>query len=410
MQHVIDVDITHCRQDFPVLKQQVNGHELVYLDNAATAQKPQQVVEAITRYYQQDNSNVHRGIHTLSNRATIAYEQTRERVKDFIHASRAEEIVFTSGTTAAINLVAHSFGLANIKAGDEIIISTLEHHANIVPWQMLCERVGAKLKIIPVTASGELDLQAYQTLFSTNTKLVAINHASNSLGTINPVKKITEIAHRHHAMVLVDGAQAMPHFPVDVQAIDCDFYAFSAHKMYGPTGVGVLYAKYDLLESMAPYQGGGEMISQVTFEKTTYNHVPYKFEAGTPNIAGVIGLGAAINYLQAIGYDTLHAHESRLLAYATEALEQIEGLTIIGTAPQKVSLISFTLEGIHPHDIGTILDQQGIAIRAGHHCTMPLMQHYGLPGTARASFALYNTLEEIDLLVAGIETVKQVMS
>lgn len=409
MQQVLDIDLSQHRQDFPVLGQTVNGQPLVYLDNAATAQKPNQVIDAISRYYHEDNANVHRGIHTLSNRATLAYENARENVARFINAARAEEIIFTSGTTEAINMVAHSFGMPQLRTGDEIIISTLEHHANIVPWQIACEKTGANLKIIPIKQNGELDLEAYKNLFSANTKLVAIIHASNAIGTINPVQRMTAIAHQHHVPVLVDGAQAVPHFAVDVAEMGCDFYTFSAHKMYGPTGVGVLYGKYDLLEKMPPYQSGGEMITQVSFEKTTYNRVPHKFEAGTPNIAGVVGLSAAIDYIQAIGYENLHAHENALLVYATEALENISGLKIIGTAPEKVSLVSFILESIHPHDIGTILDQDGIAIRAGHHCTMPLMQHLGLPGTARASFAFYNTFEEIDKLIAGIEKVKQVM-
>jgi cysteine desulfurase/selenocysteine lyase len=398
------------RVDFPILQQTVNGNPLVYLDNAATTQKPQAVMDSIQSYYQRDNANVHRGVHTLSQRATLAYESVREKVRQFINAQHTHEIIFTSGATNAINLVANSYGQLAIKEGDEIILSVMEHHSNIVPWQLLCQRTGAILRVIPLNDQHELDLIAYADLFNSRTKLVAITHISNALGTINPIKSMIEMAHSHNALVLVDGAQAIPHMQIDVQDLDCDFYAFSGHKMYGPTGVGVLYGKTDLLEKMPPYQGGGEMISQVTFAKTTFNKLPHKFEAGTPNIADVIGLGAAIDYLQKIGLSAITEYEHGLLKYATKRLASIAELTIIGAKNNKAAVISFTLHDIHPHDIGTILDMEGIAIRAGHHCAMPLMDYFKLPATARASFSFYNTKNEIDVLVNGIEKIKRLFA
>lgn len=403
-------DAEKIRADFPVLHQRIHGKPLVYLDSSATSQKPKSVIDAITHYYQQDNANIHRGVYELSARATRAFEKTREHVKTFINAESLEEIIFTSGTTAGINLVAQSYGRSQLKSGDEVIISTMEHHSNIVPWQMLSEQSGTVLRVIPVTDSGELDLGAYQKLFTPRTKIVAITHASNALGTINPVKEIIKIAHEHGAIVLVDGAQAFPHMPVDVQSLDCDFYVFSAHKAYGPTGVGILYGKKELLEKMPPYQGGGDMIERVTLSGFTCNKLPYKFEAGTPNIADVIGFDAALDYLDALGMQTIAQHEQTLLSYAHERLIKIAGLRIIGTAPQKVGVISFVLENIHPHDIGTILDHEGIAVRAGHHCAMPLMERFKVPATVRASFGVYNTREEIDILVSGLEAVKRLFA
>lgn len=391
------------RDDFPILKQQVHGKELVYLDSGATTQKPQAVIDAINHYYAFDNANVHRGVYTLSARATAAYEAAREKIAQFIHARHTHEIIFLRGTTEAINLVVQSYGRPHLQPGDEILISTMEHHSNIVPWQMLCEQTGAVLKVIPISDAGEIDLIAYEKLLNSRTKIVGIIHVSNVLGTINPIQKMIASAHAHNIPVLVDGAQAAPHLAVDVQALDCDFYTFSSHKMYGPTGIGILYGKTELLEAMPPYHGGGDMITRVTFEKTEYNKLPYKFEAGTPHIAGVIGLAAAIDYLQTIGMANIAEHETQLLTYATQALTAIPGLKIIGNAAEKAGIISFTLEDIHPHDIGTILDSEGIAIRAGHHCAMPLMQRFNLPATARVSFGLYNTQQDIDLLVAGIK-------
>jgi cysteine desulfurase/selenocysteine lyase len=399
------VNFNQLRADFPILQGTNRGQPLVYLDNGATNQKPQCVIDAITHYYTHDNANVHRGIYELSERATLAFEQVRTDIKNFINAAHAHEIIFTRGTTEAINLVAQSYGRTELKILDEIIISTMEHHSNIVPWQLLAEQTGANLRIIPITDNGEMDMEAYQKLFTPRTKIVAITHVSNVLGTINPLKEMVQIAHAHQVPVLVDGAQAFPHLPVDVQDLDCDFYVFSSHKAYGPTGVGVLYGKEKLLTKMPPWQGGGDMIETVSFAMTTYNRLPYKFEAGTPDIAGVIGFGAAIKYLQTVGMQHIAAHEQALLAYATQKLMQIPGLKIIGTAPQKVGVISFVLENIHPHDAATALDSYGIAVRAGHHCAMPLMVRYDVPATLRASFALYNNHADIDVLVSGIKEV-----
>jgi len=401
-------DVWRIREDFPILKQTIHGKPLVYLDNAATSQKPQIVIDAISRYYATENANVHRGIHALSEMATQAYEGARETVRQFLTAADTREIIFVRGTTEAINLVAQSYGRTFLTAGDEIVISAMEHHSNIVPWQILCEQVGARLQVIPFNHNGELLLDEYARLLNERTKFVSVVYVSNALGTINPVKDIIEMAHRRGIPVLIDGAQAAPHLPVNVQELDCDFYAFSGHKVCGPTGIGVLYGKADLLKRMPPYQSGGDMISVVTFEKTHYNTLPYKFEAGTPNIAGVIGLGAAINYVQAIGLDRIAVYETELLAYATAALAEIPGLRLIGTAQEKAGVVSFVLDCAHPHDIGTILDREGVAIRAGHHCAMPVMQRFGVPATARASFAFYNTAEEIDALVQAIHTVRKV--
>ena len=401
-------DVERIRNDFPILKQQVHGKPLVYLDNAATSQKPQVVIDTVTQYYLAQNSNVHRGVHFLSEQATQAFEGARAKVARFLNASNAREVIFVRGATEGINLVAQSYGRTFIKAGDEILISAMEHHSNIVPWQMLCEQIGARLRVIPFNYDGELFLDEYERLLNEWTKLVAVVHVSNALGTINPIKQIIEMAHRRGIPVLVDGAQAVPHMRVDVQDLDCDFYAFSGHKLFGPTGIGVLYGKADLLEAMPPYQGGGDMISAVTFEKTHYNTLPYKFEAGTPDIAGVIGLGVAIDYLSEIGLDAITAYEHELLAYATDALSTIKGVRIIGTAREKAGVLSFVLDGIHAHDIGTILDHEGIAIRAGHHCAMPVMQRFGVPATARASLAFYNTKEEVDALIRAIHKVIEV--
>ena len=404
------LDINKIRQDFPILEQSINGKKLVYFDNAATTQKPTVVIEALKSYYEGYNANIHRGIHHLAEKATAAFEETRKTVRAFLNAKTTEEIIFTYGTTDSINLVANSYGQKFISEGDEILISTLEHHSNIVPWQMLCEGKGCILKIIPINDAGEIILEEYEKLLSPKTKLVSVVHVSNALGTINPIKTIIDKAHAFGAKVLVDGAQACSHIDIDVQALDADFYALSAHKLFGPTGLGVLYGKKELLVTMPPYRGGGEMIKEVTFEKTTYADLPYKFEAGTPNIADVVAFKFALDYIQNLGKTNIAAHENELLAYATEKLGAIEGLTIIGTAKEKVSVISFILEGIHPQDIGIILDQQGIAVRTGHHCTQPLMQRLGIPGTARASFSVYNTFEEIDALVAGILKVKKLLS
>ena len=401
-------DVEEVRRDFPILGEKVRGKPLVYLDSAATTQKPRVVIERLDRYYRTENANIHRGIHFLSERATEAYEEARATVARFLGAADAREIVFVRGTTEAINLVAQSYGRKFIGEGDEIIVSAMEHHSNIVPWQILREQVGADLRVIPMNNHGELLVDEYERLFSDQTKLVAVTHLSNALGTINPVGEIIRIAHRRGVPVMVDGAQAVPHLRVDVREIDCDFYAFSGHKLYGPTGVGVLYGKASLLDAMPPYQGGGDMISSVTFEKTLYNVLPYKFEAGTPNIAGAIGLGAAIDYLSKVRLDLVAAHERELLAYATEAVSAIKGVRIIGTAREKAAVLSFVLDGVHAHDVGTILDQDGIAIRAGHHCAMPVMERFGVPATARASLALYNQREEVDALVGAIEKVKRV--
>jgi cysteine desulfurase/selenocysteine lyase len=395
-------DVDRVREDFPLLRQQVHGKPLVYLDNAATSQKPQVVIDALTRYYAEENSNVHRGVHFLSEQATEAYEAARAKVRRFLNAADTREVIFVRGATEGINLVAQSYGRASIKPGDEIIISWMEHHSNIVPWQMLCEEKGAVLRVIPINEDGEVLLDEYERLLNPRTKFVALVHVSNALGTINPVKQMIEMAHRQRVPVLIDGAQAVAHLPVDVQELDCDFYVFSGHKALGPTGIGILYGKADLLEGMPPYQGGGDMILSVTFEKTRYNTLPYKFEAGTPHIAGVVGLGVALDYLQGIGLDRIGAYEQDLLAYGTDVLSAIAGLRRIGTAKEKAGVLSFVLEGIHAHDIGTILDQEGIAIRAGHHCAMPLMQRFGVPATARASLAFYNTRGELDALGRAI--------
>lgn len=403
-----EFDAYRVRRDFPILDQAVHGHPLVYLDNGATSQKPQTVIDAIHDYYCWDNANVHRGVHTLSERATRAYERAREIAARFINASHQREIVFVRGTTEAINLVAQSYARPRLRPGDEILITEMEHHSNIVPWQIVCKQTGARLRVASINDAGELQLEKYYQLLGPQTRFVAVVHLSNSLGTINPIRKIIDAAHTRGIPVLVDGAQAIPHVPVDVQALGCDFYAFSGHKAYGPTGIGILYGKSDLLEVMEPYQGGGEMIRKVTFEETLYHAVPYKFEAGTPNIAGAIGLGRALEYLSQFGLEAVREHEDALLDYATNAVSNIRGLRIIGTAAQKGGILSFVLNGLHPHDIGTILDTEGVAIRAGHHCTMPLMTRYGIPGTARASFAMYNTKEDVDALVRGIEKTREV--
>jgi cysteine desulfurase/selenocysteine lyase len=402
-------DVQRVRADFPILDQEINGKPLVYFDNAATTQKPVPVIETITRYYERINANIHRGIHTLAEKATADFEASREAIRAFLNASGTDEIIFTSGTTMGINLVAQTYGRKFIGPDDEIIISGLEHHSNIVPWQMLCEERNILLKVIPVLETGELDLDAYRRLLTGRTRLVAVNHVSNSLGTINPVKEIIRLAHEVGAVVLIDGAQASSHLTLDVQDLDADFYTFSAHKLYGPTGIGVLYGKRDLLNAMPPYMGGGEMIKEVTFERTTYNELPYKFEAGTPNIADVVALKTALEYLAGLGKEAVATYENYLLQYATDQLSQIDGLRIVGTAKEKISVISFLMEGIHHQDIGIILDQQGIAVRTGHHCTQPLMQRFGIPGTTRASFAMYNTTEEIDRLVAGLRRVQRMM-
>lgn len=399
------IDVEKIRAQFPVLHQLVNGKPLIYFDNAATNQKPRRVIDALTHYYEHDNANIHRGIHTLAERATKAYEATRLAMQTFVHAKHAEEIIFTRGVTESINLVASSYGRAFLNAGDEVIVSGLEHHSNIVPWQMICEERKAILKVIPVTEVGELDLDAYQKLLSGKTKVVAVNHASNSLGTINPVKEIIALAHQVGAVVLVDGAQASAHLQIDVQDLDCDFYCISSHKMYGPTGTGILYGKKELLEKMPPYMGGGEMIKDVTFAKTTYNDLPYKFEAGTPNIGDVIALNEAINFINDLGKDTIAAHEHELLVYAAAKLAALKSVKLIGTAKEKVSVQSFVIEGIHHFDVGQMLDTRGIAVRTGHHCTQPLMDRFGIEGTVRASFSVYNTKAEIDQLVEGVERI-----
>ncbi len=397
------MDISNIRADFPVLDQQVNGSTLIYFDNAATTQKPKSVIEALSHYYQKDNANIHRGLHTLAERATTAYELTRTKVRDFIHAPSTDQIIFTSGTTAGINLVAQTFGRSTFKAGDKILISNLEHHSNIVPWQMIAEETGAIIEVIPVDEIGVLDLDAFINQLDEKVKLVAVNHVSNAIGTINPIAKIISLAHAKGAKVLIDGAQSVAHIDIDVQALDMDFFVFSAHKLFGPTGVGILYGKRELLESMPPYQGGGEMIKEVSFSGTTYNELPYKFEAGTPNIADVIAFGSAIDYVKSHGTEVLMKQEQALLAYATEKLNAIPGLRIIGTAPEKIAVISFVVEGIHPQDLGVLLDKFGVAIRTGHHCAQPLMQRYGLVGTCRVSFAFYNSLEEIDRFIVALQ-------
>ena len=403
-------DVAAIRRDFPILDQSVNGKPLVYLDNAASSQRPRAVIEAISSYYERDHANVHRGVHTLSQRATDAFEGAREVVRRFINAGETKEIVFVRGTTEAINLVAQSYARPKLAPGDEVLISALEHHANIVPWQLVCEQTGATLKVIPITPSGEVDFDAFVPLIGPRTKLLALAHVSNALGTIVPVDRFIAVAKRYGVPVLLDGAQAVPHSVVDVQALDCDFYCFSAHKMIGPTGFGVLYGRRRLLEAMPPWQGGGDMILSVTFEKTTYNQLPWKFEAGTPDISGAVGLAAAIRYLEGVGMARIAAYEQELLEYATSRLADVPGLRIIGTSPHKAAVVSFTLEGVHPHDIGTILDTEGVAIRTGHHCAMPVMEYFKVPATARASLSFYNTVEEIDRLVAALERTRQVFS
>ena len=403
-------DGTQVRGDFPILRQRVNGKPLVYLDNAATSQKPQAVIDAMNRYYLEENSNIHRGVHFLSDKATQSYEAARTAIARFINAPAPRQVIFVRGTTEAVNLVAASYGRVRFCEGDEVLVSAMEHHSNLVPWQMVCEQTGAMLRIIPMNDRGELFIDKYEKMFNSRTRFVAVVHVSNVLGTVNPVAEIIRIAHGNGVPVLVDGAQAVPHMRVDVRALDADFYAFSGHKMFGPTGVGVLYGREELLEAMPPYQGGGDMIKSVTYHKTVYNDLPYKFEAGTPNIVGGVGLGATIAYLESLSFGAVAAYENDLLAYATERLAEIPGLRIIGTAREKASVISFVLEGIHPHDIGTILDDDGIAIRTGHHCAQPVMQCFGIPATARASFALYNTKHEIDILVKGIHKAQKVFS
>ncbi|MBI4308093.1 MAG: cysteine desulfurase [Chloroflexi bacterium] len=402
-------DVAGIREDFPILKQQVHGRPLVYLDNAATTQKPQVVIDALVRYYSAMNANIHRGVHHLSVRATEEYESARARVRRFLNAAEDREIVFVRGATEGINLVAYSYGRQHVGEGDEVVISAMEHHSNIVPWQILCQERGARLRVVPINDAGELLLDEYERLLGPRTKLVSIVHVSNSLGTINPVERIVALAHSRGIPVLVDGAQSTPHMPIDVRKLGCDFFVFSGHKVFGPTGIGVVYGRADLLESMPPYQSGGDMIKSVTFEKTLYNSLPYKFEAGTPDISGVIGLGAAIDYVTAVGSDRISAYERELLEYGTLRLSTISGLRLIGTARQKAGVLSFVLDGIHPHDIGTILDAEGVAIRTGHHCTQPLMERFGVPATARASLAFYNTRAELDALAKGIEHVIEVL-
>ena len=406
--HPAALDVEGVRADFPALHQESHGHPLVYLDNAATTQKPQVVIDAVSNFYERDCSNVHRGVHLLSQRATVAFEQARTTIKNHIGATDSREIVFTRSTTEGINLVAASFVRPRLEAGDEVLISTMEHHSNIVPWQLLCEERGAKLKVIPIDDDGDLILEEYERLLSERTKIVGVVHVSNALGTINPVREMVELAHARGVPVLVDGAQAMPHISVDVRELDCDFFVCSAHKVYGPTGIGALYGKREHLLEMVPYQGGGDMILSVTFEGTTFNEPPHRFEAGTPNIEGAIGFAAALDYLDAHGIDTVAAHESQLLSEATEAVLAVPGVRLVGAARRKASVLSFVMEGIHPHDIGTILDSEGVAVRAGHHCAQPVMARYGLSATVRASFALYNTDEEIDALVAGLKKVRGV--
>jgi cysteine desulfurase/selenocysteine lyase len=404
------LDLQRLRADFPILAETIHGKPLVYLDNAATTQKPRAVIDTISEVYQRHYSNVHRGVHTLSQRSTDLFEGAREKVRGFINAAKTREIIFVRGTTEAINLVAQTYGRANISAGDEILITAMEHHSNIVPWQMLCAQTGAKLQVVPIDRRGELDMDAFERLMTDRTRLVSVVHMSNALGTVNPIKDIIDLAHRRGIPVMVDGAQSAPHMPVDVQSLDCDFFAFSGHKLYGPSGIGILYGKEVLLKAMPPYQGGGDMIRQVTFEKTEYNELPYKFEAGTPAIADAIALGTAIDYVQDIGMDAIAAHEQGLLSYATERALHIPGLNLIGTAHDKGAILSFTLDRVHPHDVGTLLDQLGIAIRAGHHCAMPVMDFFDVPATVRASFALYNTRAEVDCLMDGIQQVIEVFA
>jgi len=400
-------DLAAVRRDFPILRTTVHGKPLVYLDNAASAQKPQAVIDAERKLYEEYYSNIHRGVHQLSVRSTEAYEGARAKVQRFLGARESREIVFTRGTTEAVNLVAQTLGRARVREGDEVLITGLEHHSNIVPWQMLCEEKRARLRVAPINDAGEVDLEAFARLLGEKTRIVSVSHVSNALGTVNPVKRMVEMAHARGVPVLIDGAQGAPHLALDVRDLDCDFYAFSGHKLYGPSGIGVLYGKATLLEAMPPYQGGGDMIASVTFEKTTYNVIPHKFEAGTPHIAGAVGLGAAVDYLSGLGLPAVAAHEDELLAYATRALSGFPGLRIIGTAREKVAVISFVLDGIHPHDIGTVLDHEGIAVRTGHHCAQPVMERFGLPATARASFGCFNGREDVDALVRGIHKVRE---
>jgi len=404
------LDVQSVREDFPILSQKVNGKPLVYLDNAATSQKPRSVINAISHYYETENANIHRGVHYLSEKATASYERAREKVRTFLNACDAEEIVFVRGTTEAINLVAYSFGRSAIRAGDEVVISAMEHHSNIVPWQLVCDAAKARLRVIPMDDAGNLDLEAYSKLLNPRTRLVALAHVSNALGTINPVKEMIGAAHAHGIPVLLDGAQAAPHDRVDVRDLDCDFYAFSGHKIYGPTGIGVLYGKAALLDAMPPFQGGGDMIRSVTFEHTEFAPVPARFEAGTPDIAGAVGLEAALAYVEGIGWDAIREHEAALLLHATETLALIPGVTLIGTAARKAAVVSFILEGVHPHDLGTIADKEGVALRAGHHCAQPVMDRLGIPATVRASFAFYNTHEEVDALDAAVRRARQLFS
>ncbi len=409
MTHNAELDLAAIREDFPILHQEVKGRPLVYLDNAATTQKPKAVIDAVSHYYQAINSNVHRGAHTLSDLATRDFENARASVQGYVNAPSTDNIIWTRGTTEALNLVAHSYARVFLKPGDEIIVSGLEHHSNIVPWQITCEITGAVLKVIPVLANGELDMEAFSSLLSARTRLVSVAHVSNALGTINPVKQIIDQAHEVGALVCIDGAQAVPHWAIDVQTLDCDFYAFSGHKLYGPTGIGALYAKAELLDKMVPYQAGGEMIERVSFSGTTFNQPPYKFEAGTPNISGAIGLAAAIEYLKQLPTQAIEAHEAALMNYANEKAADMKGIRLVGTAKEKTGAFSFLLDGTHPHDVGTLLDQQGIAVRTGHHCAMPLMDHFEIPGTVRASFAFYNTPAEIDQLFTGLEKAKMLL-
>ena len=404
------LEVEKIRRDFPILARDVRGKKLVYLDNAATSQKPRAVIDTITRYYEQENANIHRGVHFLSEVATSKHDRARQAVRGFINAEDVRELIFVRGTTEAINLVAQTYGRGHVGAGDEVLITAMEHHSNIVPWQILCDEKRAKLRVAPINDAGELILDEFDKLLTLRTKIAAVAHVSNALGTVNPLARIIELAHSKNIPVLVDGAQAVPHMMVDVQALDCDFYTLSSHKMFGPMGIGVLYGKAGMLEAMPPYQGGGDMISSVTFEKTTYNKLPFKFEAGTPDVAGAIGLGAAIDYLNAIGIDKIAQYEHEVVSYATERLSALAGVRLIGTAKERAGVVSFVIDNVHPHDVGTILDQEGIAIRTGHHCAQPIMQRFGIPATARASFAFYNTKEEVDALVNGILKVQEVFS
>ena len=403
----VPFDVEAIRKDFPILRQQMRDHPLVYLDNAATTQKPQLVLDTLARYYAAGNANIHRGVYELSEEATAAYDGARSKVKQLLNAGSSREIVFTRNSTEGINLVAQTFGRQHLKAGDEVLITHMEHHSNIVPWQLLCEQCNAKLRVAPIDETGTLQLDEFERLLGPRTRLASVVHLSNSLGTINPVQAIVEMAHRHGVPILIDGSQAVYHMPVDVQALGCDFYVFTGHKLYGPTGIGVLYGREDLLEKMPPYQGGGDMIQSVTFEKTTYAELPNKFEAGTPHIAGAVGLGAAVDYLHKVGFDGIGSHEADLLAYGTEAIADVDGLRLIGTAAKKASILSFVMEGAHPHDIGTIVDRDGVAIRTGHHCTQPVMERFDIPATARASIAMYNTRDELDALARALKRVRE---